>query len=192
MDSTQQRILEAAIAVIEEDGFHQVTVRRIAAKAGVNIAAISYYYRSKELLLQKVLDVMIDSAFDWSELQYSDELPPREQLFAVMEHLAKGAQCFPEVTRAYFHDALICGNYETRATREINGYMEKLCRKFRQKGCKMNEKDLRNSLAQIFMAGLFSVGVMPNIFQPFLGTDLTSDAERKKFLRHLIDRLIKE
>jgi hypothetical protein len=56
----------------------------------------------------------------------------------------------------------------------------------------MNEKDLRASITQVFMAGLFGVGVIPNIFRPFLGADLTDNAERKHYLKHLIDRLMEE
>lgn len=192
MDSAEQRIIEAAIATIEEFGFHQVTVRRIAAKAGVNIASISYYFRSKEQLLDKVLNMMVDNAFDWEELSYTDNLPPREQLYAVMDHLTKGAQSLPEVTRAYFYEALVNGNYETRTVHEINRFIETLLRKINEKGISMNEKDLRTSITQVFMTGLLCVGVVTNVYASFLQADLTKDSERKKFLKHLIDRLIDE
>ncbi len=192
MDTTEQRILEAAIAVIEEFGFHNVTVRRLAAKAEVNIASISYYFRSKEQLMSKVLEMMVDNAFDWSELEHTESLPPRQQLLAVMDHLTKGAQSLPEVTRAYFYDALVNGNYEARTVKEINSFMDTLCQKLLNKGCRMHEKDLRTSITQIFMTGLLSVGVVPNIFKPFALIDLTRDSERKTFLKSLIDRLIDE
>ena len=44
--STRERILGAAVAVIEREGAERTTVRTIAAEAGVNVAAISYHYRS--------------------------------------------------------------------------------------------------------------------------------------------------
>ena len=190
MESPELRILEAAIAVIEEFGYKNVTVRRIAAKAGVNIAAINYYFRTKEQLLDKVLDMTVDNALDWGELAHTEDLPPRELLYAVMDHLSKGAQNYPETTRAYFFDPMVNGNNGTRAVREINSFMDTLCRKLVKNGCRMNEKDLRRSVAQIFMAGYFYAGVTPNVFGDFLGLDLTKDSERRKFLGQLIDRLI--
>lgn len=192
MDGTEQRILEASIAVIEEFGFKNTTVRRIAAKAGVNIASINYYFRTKEQLIDKVIEMIVYNTFDWSELSYTDNLPPKEQLFAVMEHLTRGAQNFTEIARALFFEAMVNGAYDTPAIKEMNRFMETLCQKMICGGCKMAEKDLRYAVAQIFMTGYFSVGVVPNICQPFLNADLTNDNERRKFLRHLIDRMILE
>jgi AcrR family transcriptional regulator len=190
MEGVEQRILEAAIATIEEYGFDNVTVRRIAAKAGVNIAAINYYFRTKEQLLDKVIEVTLDNAFDWSDLAYTESLPPKEQLLAVMEHLANGAQMYPATTRAQFYDIIMCGKNDTPAALALCRFMETVLQKLLHKGCKMNEKDLRNSLTQVFMISLFSVGVMPNVYPPFLHADLTNGSERRRFLRHLIDRLI--
>lgn len=190
MEGVELRILEAAIAVIEEFGFKNVTVRRIAAKAGVNIAAVNYYYRSKEQLLDKVIEVTLDNAFDWSDLAYTESLPPKEQLLAIMDHLAKSAQNYPATTRAHFYETIMYGSDDTPAAKAVNRFMETICQKFMLKGCPMNEKNLRTSITQVFMIGLFSVGVMENVYRPFLSADLTNDSERRKFLRYMIDRLI--
>lgn len=192
MEGAELRIVEAAIAAIEEYGFKNATVRRIATKAGVNIASINYYFRTKEQLLDKVIELTLDNAFDWSDLAYTESLPPKEQLFAIMDHLAKGAQNYPATTRAHFYDMIMTGTNNTPAAAAMNRFMETIYQKFRLKGCPMNEKDLRNSITQVFMTGLFSVGVMPNVYEPFVHTDLTHDSERRKFLKHLIDRLIDE
>jgi AcrR family transcriptional regulator len=49
-DSTRDRLLEAAQEVFAERGFAAASVREICAKAGVNIAAVNYYFRDKERL----------------------------------------------------------------------------------------------------------------------------------------------
>jgi hypothetical protein len=134
--------------------------------------------------------MMADSAFDWSELSHTDTLPAKEQLYAVLEHLARGAQSMPEITRAFFYDALVYGKYEGRAIREFNRYMETVCRKLLFKGVPMAEPALRRSLSALFMTSVFCIGVMPGAAQPFLGAALNIDAERKKYLEHLVSRLI--
>ncbi len=53
--STRERILEAAGEVFAEVGFRCATVRRICERAGVNVAAINYHFRSKEELYYEVL-----------------------------------------------------------------------------------------------------------------------------------------
>lgn len=190
MEAAEQRILEAAIACIQEDGLSRLTVRKIAAKANVNIAAINYYFRSKEHLLSEVTDLTLRNAFDWDDLEFTQALPPREQVLAIMEHLAAGAQQFSRITQAHFHEAMVNGNYETKAVAALNRFMDVLFEKLRARGYRMNEKDLRLSMAQVFMAGVFCLGVAPNLCRGFLGADLTQEKERSAYLRHLVDRLI--
>lgn len=46
--STRERLLEAARAVFADKGYHHATVAEICERAGANIAAVNYYFRSKE------------------------------------------------------------------------------------------------------------------------------------------------
>lgn len=56
---TPQRILHCAIELFASRGFDQVTVRDIAELAGVNHAAISYYYGTKEQLIKQAITTVI-------------------------------------------------------------------------------------------------------------------------------------
>jgi len=60
--STEQRILEAACATFAEHGFRGTTVRMICSKAKANVAAISYYFGSKEKLYEAVYQYLFDDA----------------------------------------------------------------------------------------------------------------------------------
>ncbi len=55
-DSAAARILAAAMEVFAERGFAAATLRQITDRAGVNIAAVNYYFRSKDELTRQVLD----------------------------------------------------------------------------------------------------------------------------------------
>lgn len=190
MDGTQRRILEAAIACIERYGLNNLTVRRIAAEAGVNVAAINYHFHTKEQLIERVLALTIHNAFDWDDLGHTEGLPPREQLYAILEHLMQGAQHYPTTTRAHFYEAMVNGNYDTPAVRAINRFLEGVYERFRKKGCELPERELRFAIAQVFMAGLFVPGVAPGLFQPFMGACLTDEENRGLYLRLLIDGLL--
>lgn len=83
------RILEAAGEIFADCGFRGATIRRICEHAGVNIAAINYYFGGKEKLYSEVLR-------HWSEyalkkypllLGLGEEAPAEEQLKAFVRSL---------------------------------------------------------------------------------------------------------
>lgn len=53
---SRDRLLEASIDIFGQYGFDAATTRMIAAEAGVNIAAIPYYFTSKTGLYQAVIE----------------------------------------------------------------------------------------------------------------------------------------
>jgi AcrR family transcriptional regulator len=52
---TRERILAATIALIAEVGWSGITTRLVAARAGVNVALLHYYFGSKDALLREAL-----------------------------------------------------------------------------------------------------------------------------------------
>jgi AcrR family transcriptional regulator len=61
-EPTSERLLQSAVEVFAERGFRDATVREICAKAGVNVASINYYYRSKQALYAKALAFAFETA----------------------------------------------------------------------------------------------------------------------------------
>ena len=53
------KIIEAAIACIEKYGYGETTVRKIAAQADVNVAAVNYYFGSKDELINRALEISL-------------------------------------------------------------------------------------------------------------------------------------
>lgn len=80
--NTKQRILEAAGRVFSENGYRQSTVREICSYAGVNIAAINYYFQGKENLYIETLRYWKNIAFEKypRELGTSENNTPEERL----------------------------------------------------------------------------------------------------------------
>jgi TetR/AcrR family transcriptional regulator, regulator of cefoperazone and chloramphenicol sensitivity len=61
---TRQRIMETSIRLFGEHGFKGVSVRDISAAAGVNIAAVSYHFGSKQGLYRTLFETVMDEDED--------------------------------------------------------------------------------------------------------------------------------
>ena len=57
--STEYKILIAASKVFTEKGFSGTRTRDIAEEAGINLALLNYYFRTKEKLFEQVMKVKI-------------------------------------------------------------------------------------------------------------------------------------
>jgi len=53
--TTKERIVQATLKIISDEGFASVTVRKIAALAGVNVAAVNYHFGCKDLAINEAL-----------------------------------------------------------------------------------------------------------------------------------------
>ena len=55
LELSKDRLLMAALEVFAEKGFQNATVREICSRVDANVAAVNYYYRSKENLYKEAL-----------------------------------------------------------------------------------------------------------------------------------------
>ena len=61
--SSEERIKEAARTVFTKKGYAATRTRDIATEAGMNLALLNYYYRSKEKLFQQVMSEKLQLLF---------------------------------------------------------------------------------------------------------------------------------
>jgi TetR/AcrR family transcriptional regulator, regulator of cefoperazone and chloramphenicol sensitivity len=79
---TRQRVLESAVATFAEKGFRDATIHEICERAHANIAAVNYYFDSKEKLYAEAWR----AAFQQSLAEHPrdggvpPEAPPQERL----------------------------------------------------------------------------------------------------------------
>ncbi|MDA8411562.1 MAG: TetR/AcrR family transcriptional regulator [Treponema sp.] len=100
-EGARDRILSAAIDLIEREGTDKATTRVIAAAAGVNVAAINYYFRSKDALVEAALAVSWSNAMeDLEGFLRREPWDPRGTLLSIAGFLIEGATVYPRLTRA--------------------------------------------------------------------------------------------
>lgn len=76
----RQVLVETAERLFAERGFEAVSVRELAAEAGVNVAMVSYYFGSKEGLFEAVIENKIPRTRTRLEHLVQSDLTPWEKL----------------------------------------------------------------------------------------------------------------
>ena len=188
-NSVEEKIITAAVECIEQYGVRGTTNRRIAAMAGVNNAAINYYFRSKDALIRRCMEVTLENAFDFRDF---DSLPggsAEERCEAIFNDLIVGGLNYPGLTRAHFYDLLTTGNYESLAVQKINDFVRNLALHLQQFELRLDEPTLQLACAQITSAVMMAI-LAPRLFQQSFGLDIADEAMRRNYVRRMVRQLL--
>ncbi len=187
--SVEDKIILATIDCIEKFGISGSTNRQIAKMAGVNLAAINYYFRNKDTLIERVMEMTLANAFDLSDLDIKLGATPQESLSAVLLHLIQGGLRYPNLTRAHFYSMLAEGQENPILVRHMNRFTDTLVTNSKALGCTMDENDLRIAVVQA-VAAVFMVILAPTLFQPQPGFELRDEATAQSYATRLAVNLL--
>ncbi len=188
--SAEERIITAAVECIEKFGIKGTTVRQIAEQAGVNIAAVNYYFRSKDVLIERYMQQTLHNAFDWDDLKQLPGETAAEHCKAIFNHLLEGGMNYPGITRAHFYDLLVEGKYTPPLTTAIDGFIENLMADMKTKGATLSDLELYLACVQITNA-IFMFILTPLLYKEKYGLNLQDPNSRRQYVNRLIDRLLK-
>jgi len=191
-NEVKQRIIITAIECIESEGFQNVTVRKIADQAGVNLAAINYHFGSKEQLFNIVMDSTLNESFvnniqDYEDLWLSDT---KKALQLFLEDTIQGAINYPNLTKAHLTEPFIKSNFNTNSVSKMNEFLDNLQSLIQHILPFEDEMERKLAIIQLFSAFLLT-GMMPNLFKQFLGTEMDNEEIQKKFVDVLMKNYIK-
>lgn len=100
----QLQIISAAERLFSDKGFDGTSVRDIAEAAGINVAMISYYFGSKEKLMQAIFEQRTEHVTAKVEgLLHDDTLTPFEKMEKVIDDYADRV-----VEKHKFYRLMIC------------------------------------------------------------------------------------
>jgi AcrR family transcriptional regulator len=86
-----EALLAAAESLLVEVGYAQVTVRRLAERAGVNHGLVHYYFGSMQDLLLRVLERFTDRLVERQRAMYAADVPFIEKWRQAMRFLDEDA-----------------------------------------------------------------------------------------------------
>jgi TetR/AcrR family transcriptional regulator, regulator of cefoperazone and chloramphenicol sensitivity len=188
--SAEEKIITAAVECIEKYGIKGTTIRQIAEQAGVNIAAINYYFRSKDVLIERCMQQTLHNAFDWDDLIQLPGDTAAEHCKAIFNDILKGGLNYPGIARSHFYDLLVDGKYTSPLSSALNGFIDNLVTDMKAKGATLPDAELYLACIQITNAVLMFI-LSPRLYEEKYGLNLQNPEMRKEYVNRLVDRLLK-
>ena len=159
--ATRQAILEAAKTCFTQDGYEQVGVRDIAARAGVDPALVNRYFGSKEGLFSEA----IARKFDLSPLLDGDRATLGRRLAQyVLQKKPVGANYDPLMALLRSSSSEVCGGMLRSAI--LNGFVRPLAERL----------DGPDALARAELVGSTLLGLL--VHRTVIGGAAEADHER--------------
>jgi AcrR family transcriptional regulator len=118
-------LLDAAVAELADSGYGELTIRKVARRAGVSSATAYNYFSSKEHLFAAVQLRMVQTL----PRSPADGRPVEQRLSRLVQALADGIAGRPELQEA-FRVALLGDDPDSRRVR--NAIIEEFAERFRE------------------------------------------------------------
>ncbi len=188
-EETKKHILLAAIDTIEALGVQNVTTRAIAERAGVNNAALHYYYGTKERLVEEAMALSLQHWMEDTAEQLSRPGDAREKLYAMFDYLVDGDLRYPNLIRAHLYAPLMEGQGNTALMGVFARWLELTCAELDRLFPERKE-EMRMAVFSAILA-LLNAGLMPSLpGHPEL--DLRDEAARRRFVNYLVNSILGE
>ena len=95
----RDRLIEAALALLEEDDYEQVQVKDVADRAGVSLGTLYNYFSSKERLFAEVLVRWADSLPTNVRSRPLEQARPADRLMEVVHRALRAFERRPQMAR---------------------------------------------------------------------------------------------
>lgn len=79
-NATREKLIEAAKELFLAKGVDRVSVREIAAKAGIALSSMNYHFQSKEMLFEEIFGMLINTRANALKQILDSELPIEEKI----------------------------------------------------------------------------------------------------------------
>ncbi len=179
----KERILVAAMQILsrEDSDPERITVRQIAARAGVGVGLINYHFQNKDNLVKQAIDRMNGEIADqWQRSLDASIADPVERLKAMLKINASVGAGHARLARLSIQYELLRGDLEVPVVilpvlREIFG---------REKG----EQEIR-VLAFILVTGLQVMLIREHAFRKYSGINIFDPEQREHWIDTIVDDL---
>ena len=188
-ESTKQHILLSAIDAIEKYGLANLTTRLIAEEAGVNNAALHYYFGTKEQLIDMVLDQTTDHMLGDTKDILSSDAPIEVRLAEVLNYLIDGVLKFPNLIRAQVIGPIFYSKRQEDLSAMLCTWVT-LVRDAIQPHLNLNMEEKSGLLLNMIFSVILMSGLFNNPPEDESWINLQNSEERKAFVDQAIVLLL--
>jgi AcrR family transcriptional regulator len=192
-NKTKDKIIRVAMDIIASEGFRGITVRKIAAEAEVNVAAVNYYFGSKENLISEALDYLTVQLKDTFEILKSDDTDTVARLSDFITSYMSVIAAYPDMIKSLItyavEDKALQGHAEYSAFLQTEGValiskaIKKVAPELDDLALSLKSLNLLSSLSMPYLMG--------NSIKKTLEVDLFNDEIRKVYAGILLDNITK-
>ena len=187
--SARQRIILAAIDILNMEGASGITTRRIAEEASVNSAAVNYYFGSRDILIDQVLNITLEHAFsDWRMILEVEEFDLPIRIYCLLYYTMEGISMYPGIVHSHLFDSSVKEVRRRVFAERIDSLLDMLSTRLEERTPQTGE-ELRLSLGQMLLTAI-SAAMIPELLLVITKDDIAAAQARSRFILHLMKRLL--
>lgn len=184
-----ERIINAAMSLLVKEGVGAITVRKIAHLAQVNVAAVNYYFRSKNNVINQALKCLTDQMTELFSVLDHPGLAPKEKLAEFLlkftEVVGENPMVFGGIVQQMFARHSLPGDF----LKNFRSGFQRLTELLRQATGINNEETLMMMMCQA-LSGILAPALAGENAQQITGLRLDIPRVKRKYVRLLVDRLL--
>lgn len=188
--ATREQIIAVTLEAIRSEGLAALTIRQIAERAGVNVAAINYHFGSKDALVNHVLVELTSGLRQAFVPLASEDTPPRERLGQFLTDFATVLTRYPDVYRQAIATGLLGGE----AQQQYLGFLrseglQTLGRLVREVTGERDDRRLRLRIVAA-IGGLVYPLLVGSLIEPAVGLQLAEERARRELVAVCLQNLL--
>ena len=126
----QEKIIQAALSIFAEEGYHGASIRKIADACDLNVPSIYYHFKNKAELFRVVLFYTHDQAMAEIRDRLTENKDLGGEILSIFDAILRHHEHNPERTRIIFRMVYsapdeICGEYSETRGREFRELIRK-------------------------------------------------------------------
>ena len=182
---SKERIIEATLNIIQKQGIDEVSIRKIASSAKVNIASINYYYGSKENVINEVIQYLMGRVNKVFLILDDTKISPEKRLTEFInnfiDNIASCPVAFKGSTCRMIKDEILPAELIT----SMRENYQKLRGAVKELASTDDDELVTMKMFQLLSSVIYPVAIGEYAYK-LSGVDLTQPEPRKKYISLVI------